>query len=270
MTFNPDSQASTPKETPRQESTIHLPAPASQPIVYSVSQHYNHSAHVARSAVPHSQHSQPCSQQVQSQTQRRSSEPPQTELSPVENILRTYGLDPATLTPSQLQLFRVADDSQKLRLLELWSICPPIKAEEIPALAWSSTSVDQEEQLARLRYQRQQNNTLSLDGTPVLQTAGGAWNRQNEAPDTEPYMSSGYEELMRREYERQSNNNKSRDVCSHFGSAIGGCHYSRAIDPVYKGYGLQAEQQAQLEMASQYGAFDQFRGTTMEVDVMDM
>ncbi|KAG5979946.1 hypothetical protein E4U55_004547 [Claviceps digitariae] len=260
MTFNPDSHVSHAKEIHKQEPVLPFAAPASQPIVYSVSQHYNHSAHVAKSsAQPPLQQVQ----QVQTQTQRRSSEPPLTVLSSVEDILRNHGLDPAVLTPSQLQLFRIADDAQKLRLLDLWSICPPNKAEEIPSLAWSSSSVDQEEQMARLRYERHQNPTMSLDGTPV-QAPGGQWTQQNEMPQSEPYMTSGYEELMRREHERQSSQNKSRDVYSHFGSAIGGCHHSRATDPVYRGSCQSEQQLLQLEMASQYGA------AVMETDAMDM
>lgn len=262
MTFSPDLHASTPKEIPNQETTINMPVPASQPIVYSISQHYHHSAHHATSPP------QQPAEQVQSPIPRPSSEPPQTELSSVEYILRNNGLDPAILTPSQLQLFRIADDAQKTRLLELWSICPPNKAEEIPALAWSSTSVDQEEQMARLRYERQQNTAMSLDGTPV-QTAEGRWTQQNGASETEPYMASGYEELMRREYERQSIGNKPRDVYNHLGSAVGGCHYSRASDPVYKGSDYHAQRQ-QLDMAAQYGAFEQSRDAAMEVDAMDM
>ncbi|KAG5987218.1 hypothetical protein E4U43_005183 [Claviceps pusilla] len=269
MTFNPDCHVSRSRDiSKQQEPTLHLPAsPAPQPIVYSVSQHYNHSAHIARSSAQ--QPPQQPQTQPQTQPQRRSSEPPLTEIPPVEDILRSHGLDPAILTPSQLQLFRIAHDAQKLRLLELWSIYPPNKADEIPALAWSSTSVDQEEQMARLRYERHQNTTMSLDGTPV-QTPAGQWTQQqHETPQSEPYMSSGYEELMRREYERQCHQNKSRDVYPHFGSAIGGCHYSRATEPVYKSPYLaegqqQQQQQQQLAMASQYGA------ATMDMDAMDM
>lgn len=259
MTFNPDFHASTPKDISMHEPTVNIPGPTAQPIVYSVSQHYNHSAHIAKPA-PQKQAGQ--------QTQRPSSEPPQTEFSPVEVILRNYGLDPNILTPSQLQLFRTADDAQKLRLLELWSICPPNKAEDIPALAWSSTSVDKEEQMARLRHERQQNTTMSLDGT-LVQTVEGRWTQQIQATDSEPYIVSGYEELMRREYEQQATTDRLRDVYNHFGSAVRGCHYSRATDPVYRGAEYHAQQQ-KLYMASQYEACEQFRGVHAEVDAMDM
>jgi hypothetical protein len=256
LTFNPELHASSPKETPRQE------APASQPIVYSISQHYHHSAHTVRPAPLQepgvAEHNQP---------QRPSSEPPQSELPPMERILRKYGIDPALLTPSQVQLFRIADEPQMLRLIELWSIYPPNRAEDIPALAWSSTSLEQEEHLARMRYEKQQNPTMSLDGTPV-QADDGKWS-QSAATESEPYMLSGYEELMRREYECQSVDTKARDVYNHYGSALGSNRYSRSTDPVYKGPDY-TQQQQHLEMASQYGAFEQFRGGSMQVDAMDV
>ncbi|KHN99983.1 uncharacterized protein MAM_01907 [Metarhizium album ARSEF 1941] len=258
LTFNPDFHVSAQKDTLRQEPAPLAPVP--QPIVYSISQHYHHSAHTAKAAA------QPYENHGQCQPQRPSSEPPQSELSPMEMTLRSYGIDPAVLTPSQVQLFRIADDPQKLRLLELWSICPPSRAEDIPSLAWSSTTLDQEEHLAKMRYERQHNPAMSLDGTQV-QTADGKWT-QHMAAESEPYMTSGYEELMRREYERQSVDNKARDVYNHYGTAVGSDRYTRSNDPVYKGPDYDQQQQ-HSEMAAQYGAFEQLRNASMPSDAMD-
>ncbi|EFY90913.1 hypothetical protein MAC_03029 [Metarhizium acridum CQMa 102] len=259
LTFNPDFHVSAQKETARQEPTP--AAPVSQPVVYSISQHYHHSAHTAKSAAQLSEN------QGQCRPQRPSSEPPQSEISTTEMILRGYGVDPAVLTPSQVQLFRVADDPQKLRLIELWSICPPNRAEDIPSLAWSSTTLGQEEHLAQMRYERQHNSTMSLDGT-LVQTDDGKWTQQVSA-ESEPYMISGYEELMRREYERQSIDTTARDVYNHYGTAVGSNRYSRSTDPVYKGPDYDQQQQ-QLGMAVQYDSFEQFRNASMPVDAMDV
>lgn len=244
MTFNP---ATVPKEMPQPEPVAE---PAYTTPVYSISQHYHHSAHIVRP--------QP------EQTQRTSSEPPQSDAMSSEVILRNHGVDPATLTPSQLQLFRIAEVAQKRRLIELWSICPPNRGGEIPALAWSSTTVEQEEHLAQIRYERQQNNqVMSLDGTPV-QTTDSRWAQQS-APESEPYMLSGYEELMRREREEQS---RPKDAYSHFGTAVGGPSYTPRTDPVYMGADY-ARQQQMMDMATQYGAYERFRGSE-EVDGMDV
>lgn len=170
-----------------------------------------------------------------------------------------FNIDPTTLTPAQLQLFRTADDPQKQRLIELWLISPPTKGADIPSLAWSSTSVEQEERLAQLRFDREQEQVMSLDGTSV-QTADGTWADQRS--DSEPYMTSGYEELMRREQQRQA---EPRAVYNHFGNAIGSRTYSTATDPVFMGPDT-VRQQEQMNMATQYGAFEQFRsGDAMDV-----
>ncbi|KAM4059078.1 hypothetical protein HRG_008052 [Hirsutella rhossiliensis] len=254
LTLNPELRASTPKEAPRQEPSLSPSAPP-QPIVYSISQHYHHSAHVVKPSAPQAEAPAP---------QRPSSEPPQSDMSLSETILRHYGIDAATLTPSQLQLFRIADEPQKLRLIELWSICPPNRGEEIPALAWSSVTLEQEEQLARMRFERQQQNqVMSLDGTQV-QAADGRWSH----PDSEPYVVSGYEELMRRENERNAAGNRSTDIYSHFGTSVGGPSYTPATDPVYLGLDVTRQQQ-QMEMATQYGAFEHLRSAA-EADAMDV
>ncbi|WXC54668.1 hypothetical protein SNK03_000659 [Fusarium graminearum] len=237
LTFNSVPEpAPVPQEQPK--------ADYAEPIVYT-SVHYTHSAHITQAA----QHQE---------IPRRSSEPPQTQAPSVEAILLHHGVNPATLTPSQLQLFKVAEPPQQERLIELWNICPPGNGGDIPALAWSSTTVENEEQLARIRYDRlsQQHQVMSLDGTQV-QTNDGRWVSQQE-PEMEPYMASGYEELMRREQEREARDSQPR---STYGL------YSHATDPVYMGPDYAREQQL-LAMASQYGACHGFRAP--EMDTMDV
>ncbi|CAM1506879.1 Fc.00g065200.m01.CDS01 [Cosmosporella sp. VM-42] len=255
LTFNPQPPAPIPQEEPRSEPVASASASAPPPIIYT-SVHYTHSAHIARAQAQQQA-------AAQEEVQRPSSEPPQTEMINSETILRNHGVDPSTLTPSQVQLFRIADPPQQMRLLELWTICPPSKAGDIPSLAWSSTTLEQEEHLARVRYERSnQNQVMSLDGTTV-QTGDGKWTQDIE-PDSEPYMASGYEELMRREYERQAQQDQPRDTYNHFGISQ---NYSQATDPVYMGPDY-ARQQQQMDMATQYGAFQGFRGG--EADAMEI
>ncbi|TLD31573.1 hypothetical protein PspLS_01957 [Pyricularia sp. CBS 133598] len=226
------------QEQPQQE------APEPQPITYSISQHYHHSVY----------HAAP----VPAQPERPASEPPSSEHQGVEAILTSHGVDPAGLSQSQVQLFKEADDAQKLRLLELWRICPPTATRESnPALAFNSTSLEQEEQLARMRYEEQQQMddamAMSMDGTPVMvpiQGGDGRWQVPETAQDymMEPYMSSGYEELAR--------------------SAMP-MAYKPATDPVYKSACLPIDYRSvhmpidwalrQQTMEDQYGAFAQCR-----------
>ncbi|SPN96828.1 uncharacterized protein DNG_00348 [Cephalotrichum gorgonifer] len=211
------NQIASPMPSPAPEQ------PAAAPIIYSISQHYHHSTHI------------PLRQQglEQQAPPRRSSEPPQSEQESCEGMLRAHGIDPSTLGPSQTQLFRIAAPDQKARLVELWSIFPPANRDENPSVAWNSTTMEQEEQMARMRYERQQQENAMNTGYVTLQSTEGRW-------EAEPYMQSGYEELMRREEEESRlRTDRPKDAYSHFGVAVGGareeaaCSYSRATDPVY-------------------------------------
>lgn len=200
------------------------PSPAPAPISYSISQHYHHSTHITRQQDTEQQN-----------PQRRASEPLQSEQDSCEAMLRAHGVEPSALGPSQTQLFRIAGPEQRARLVELWKICPPANREVNPTLAWASTTVEQEEQLARMRYdQQQQENSMSVDCSAV-QSADSRWDT-----GAEPYMQSGYEYLMRREEQRSRPlADGPKDAYSHFGMSAGGprdqasCSYSRATEPVY-------------------------------------
>lgn len=249
-----------------------VPAKVEAPIVYSVSQHYHHSAHLASQ-----------------QPSRPASEPPQTDQFTHEIILARHGVDVNSLSPSQLDLFKTADASQQMRLVELWRICPPGyggHALTHGLVNMPITSFEQEEALAMVRYERQMNeerllrtggdqhamdseSTMSDESvtTPMPMTPiQGGDSRWNSA---EPYMASGYEILAHREYERSAG--PSKDIYSHFGTAIGGPNYNQATDPVYNstrdinnysnvgGDWAQLMEQRRQAMENQYGAFTQFQ-----------
>jgi hypothetical protein len=235
-----------PQEQPSQQQSV------PEPIKYSISQHYHHSAHIVHEDEP------------VVELQRPSSEPPQTQPS-AEQILSHHGIDPSCLSPQQIELFKTADIPQQIRLVELWQIYPPANSQSNLNVAWANTTVEQEELLAQLRHEQklaeeeaQRNTVMSLDGTPLtpVQSSDGHWVNMTYV---EPYMMSGYEMLARREYEesvkRQQEEEMSRpkDVCTHFGFAVDGNHYSPATDPVYAG-DWSHQQQA---MENQYGAYQQ-------------
>ncbi|RDL36892.1 Uncharacterized protein BP5553_06244 [Venustampulla echinocandica] len=239
------------------------PTPAPEPITYSISQHYHHSTHL-----PTQQPSRPAS------------EPPQTDQLTAEIILARHGVDVSSLFPSQLDLFRTADPTQQMRLVELWRICPPDYGGH--ALSqdlgnWPMTSFEHEESMAKLRYERQMmeermarvggdmgSDTMSDSSTtaPLTPIQGGDGRWAGSLQPAEPYMTSGYEQLAQREYERSQG--PSKDIYSHFGTAVGGPSYSHSTDPVYKNVGDnvggdwgQLLQHRQMAMENQYGAFEQ-------------
>lgn len=258
LSFQPQQQ-----HTSNQPEPAPAPAPAEEPFIYS-SCHYTHSAHI-KPTPP-----------------RPASEPPQSELLTVELVLSQNGVDPSALyPPSQIDLFRTADEAQQLRLVELWRICPPEYSHNVAhSIAHNATSMEQEESSAKMRYERQMmeerlsrtggDQAMDSDGmsdvstnqplTPI-QGSDGRWG----ALHAEPYMASGYEALAAREYAHSAALSSSpQDTYSHFGSAVGGNKYVQATDPVYANVGgdweaMVRERQRinQQSMENQYGAYQQ-------------
>jgi len=215
---------------------------------------------------------------------------PATDQQTTEIILSRHGVDAATLLPSQIDLFRSADASQQMRLVELWRICPPnYVAAAQDSGHWPTTSFEQEETMAQRRYERQmleerasRSSDMGLsDGTediisdgeqsnaPITPIQGGdsRWGEiihDNHA--SEPYMMSGYESLAQKEYELSAEKQPSKDIYSHFGTAVGGPSY-RATDPVYKSVqdihqwpNVNHTNQQQQTMENTYGVFAQEHG----------
>jgi hypothetical protein len=180
-----------------------------------------------------------------------------------------------------------------MRLVELWRISPPNYGGHALAQdlgTWPATSFQQEEVMAKLRYERQMleerasrtqmtedqpehfdGEDMMSDGEhsnpPITPIQGGDGRWPGATPlahASEPYMISGYESLAQREYELSASR-PSKDVYSHFGTAVGGASYSRSTDPVYighnpnvsDGWARRTQEQQQQAMEDQYGAFSQ-------------
>jgi hypothetical protein len=222
-----------------------VPVQEQPKITYSVSQHYHHSAHVAR---------QPNLEAPQPPQQRPASEPPQPEYQATASVLSQHGVDPSVLSRAQLELFKTVDDEQKMYLLQLWRYSPPTNSNDNPTLAWSSTTVEQEEQLVRLRKEAEAlaTSTMSLDGTPVptpMQGGDSRWPVTAAQSYMEPYMSAGYAE---RPLETGSG--------GYFGNngRAGGPHYTPATDPVYRAQNVgvvdwQPQRNEKEKMENDYG-----------------
>ncbi|KAK7738482.1 hypothetical protein SLS53_006001 [Cytospora paraplurivora] len=237
-------------------------------IIY-ISQHYTHSAHVMQQ--PQQQQQQQPQSPQDEPMQRPSSEPPLSNLQDLELLLRSHGVNTTALSLPQVELFRNAGDSQKMRLIQLWTICPPTDGADNPTLTWTTTTVEQEELLAQrrleLQHQQQQQEqraqqqagpvtevVMSLDGTETettlgsspaassMQSADGRWPPpSSQHHHMEPYMQSGYEELARREYEASAR-------------GAGAGQYKPATDPVYGAAGGVVDWDRQQWMESQYGS----------------
>lgn len=208
----PSQQAPVINEQTRPQQYIQ---PDLKPITY-ISQHYHHSTHIVPQSLV-------------------ASTPGDT----VSFILRSHGVDASTLSSAQLLLFNQGTTVQKMRLIELWRINPPIAGGHAALTSnWPGTSFEREEELARLRYETTLSDCArisktcshSVDSgddmmsdsevsnapvTPVL-SQDGRWDQMGHV---EPYMMSGYEALAAREYEA---------------SMQSGSGYARSTNAVYK------------------------------------
>ncbi|KAJ8105934.1 hypothetical protein OPT61_g9877 [Boeremia exigua] len=205
----------------QQQEFQQQPEPEAPKAIVYASSHYTHSHHVVPT--------------------RSASAPPartQIELSELGAILLRNSINPELLFPSQVELFQNADDDQRLRLLELWRISPPQGRQGYPAdtdynlsrqlYDWPPTSLAQEEAMAKLRYEKtQEQQRRDLSASPQA---------------AEPYMLSGYDMLAKREYEQSAKQTT----------------YSQATDPVYNAsnQGLwQKNGDSLSSMENNYGAF---------------
>jgi len=228
------SQTVAPPVQPVQQTPE--PEQAPKQIVYA-SQHYTHSHHVPI---------------------RSASEPAlktHIDASDLHAVLLRNSIDPSLLFPSQLDLFQNADDDQRLRLLELWRISPPTGRQGHPAgtdynmsrqlYDWPPTSLAQEEAMAKLRYERQQADAVQQE---AIQQHQQQLDQSMSAAGAEPYMSSGYEMMARREYEESARAENALKESNK---------YNQATDPVYNtGNGLwQKSVGSVADMENNYGAY---------------
>ena len=129
-------------------------SPTTNTVTY-ISQHYHHSGHQIR---------------------------PEPNVS---SVLAEVGVDASVLFPSQLQLFKNADPEQQQRLLQLWSISPPTPGKQLLGSHlgnWPQTSMQQEEEAARLRWEATERDRLKNVGVPS----------QEQIRSAEPYIMRGY------------------------------------------------------------------------------
>jgi hypothetical protein len=246
---------------------IRQTTPPQQAITYSITQHYHHSAHVAAQATA-------------PKPPRPVSQSNSTDQLTTDIILARHGVDVTTLFPSQIELFKTADASQQMRLVELWRISPPNYGGHALAKdvgTWPATTFEQEEAMAQVRFERQimdeqasraQNtepveisDDMMSDGeqsnAPLTPIQGGD-SRWGGSHHVEPYMASGYETLAAREYDLSARQ-QPKDIYSVFGTHIGGAAYVQKTDPVYasptNGWMTRTAEQQQQAMENQYGAF---------------
>ncbi|KAK0751744.1 hypothetical protein B0T18DRAFT_76358 [Schizothecium vesticola] len=221
LTFSQPPPAPTP-------APVQAQAPVEEPKIVYISQHYTHSAHVARNdAQPPARHHT-----------RAASEPPQPDHSAAQAILIAHGVDPSGLSSAQLSLFTRVEDSEKGYLVNLWGTYPPSRNDN-PTFGWSMTSMSLEESLALERCQRLDSRrqgegvvVMSLDGTPLTPVHAGPEHSMDIYSDSEPYMISGFEELAQQVPPGGSDASKERPL-SFSAAPVTSAFNPAHSDPVY-------------------------------------
>ena len=252
-----------------------------QPIKYFISQHYNHSAHLASSG-------------SHSDIPAQFSGVTGTDQTAAEIILARNGLDPSALFPSQLELFMRADVSQQMRLIELWRTAPSDYGAQAYALEFRqlppshfmqegiSTISRGEHQMEEYERQgppatdvtgrREAQMGMMVDGDGINQGSVSSMDgitRRGEflsTPAAEPYIVSGYEDLAKREYEdqvaeqqwRHQQHQHQQPGFSPLGSAVSQlqemARQNHALGPVDQRIAYLGEQhEGQGSIAYQYG-----------------
>ncbi|PYH94412.1 hypothetical protein BO71DRAFT_228634 [Aspergillus ellipticus CBS 707.79] len=202
--------------------------PHSSPAMYSITQHYHHSAHIARQMAT----ADPLAKDFRMHTEGT-------------DILRQHKIDPSSLSLQQLELFEGAIPEQRSRLIQIWQISPEhryepnhdIIGDSLPKLEASSGVST----MAEAPYQSYR--------TPA---SSGHKNVDDSLPYAEPYMVNGYE--------ARENNVLSAPQAMHpINEPTSGRPRRLATDPVYhyaqsRGW-WESVQSGSMEY--QYGLFEE-------------
>lgn len=228
---NISSTMSNSDRTPLQPETIDSPnsVPAEPvSINYSISQHYTHSAHIV---------------QAMNTNETLPSdffESPPKGLS-IYQILDQHNIPPSCLLRSQLTLFEQADEDQRARLIQLWTISPPNRtrgggqALTNRISEYQTRNLEQEEESV---WPQQQGNVLKESCQSEVQLKYGhgeygSWYGESGLEDAETYITSGYEQLAQRDYNAQGIRTGPTSISTSTGLIFGN-RWNHATDPIYQ------------------------------------
>ena len=230
-------------------------------INYSISQHYTHSAHIVP-AVNAEQKS--ASQTVDSRPRSLS----------IYQILAQNNIPPSSLVRSQLTLFEQADEDQRARLIQLWSLSPPHRTRNVGqpvvkrAGEYQAGASEYTGDLAWLHQQRKAFDQSFHRESELKYDYGDyySWLRDNHSGNAETYITSGYEQLAQRDYDEQRMQAIPANLSTSAGLIFGG-RYNHATDPNHQGRGWHDDHLGQQDVGHHQYSFHDYsnrRYTQME------
>ncbi|PWY76344.1 hypothetical protein BO94DRAFT_197308 [Aspergillus sclerotioniger CBS 115572] len=219
---------------PEEDQGVQHP-PIASPEMYSISQHYHHSAHLVRENATR----------------------PSTEGTngAISETLRQHNVDPSTLSPKQMELFEHAMPEQQSRLIQIWQI-----SSEHSYATTSSVVGRNQSDLGTADVA----STVAIVSTPFGWTTRSGDREMCDVPVrseseddvhqyAEPYMVTGYETMPQR------SNGLSASQPTHIvAEPTTGSPYKLASDPIYYAQGRRWWESTQPGlMEYQYGLFDE-------------
>lgn len=246
---------------------------------YSISQHYTHSAHIGKASnnvVPVSttvtENPDTCLQNGHNLQQYTTSAhnvgvvnavsapnfsvgTPNRGLSIYQTLVQHH-IHVASLLPSQITLFERADDDQRSRLIQLWSISPGMAignqgtADGIDE--YQNVTIEREEEQSLARWKEILSSDMDLEVAHACVPT--CISNREPIQAAEVYMKSGYEQLAERDYQMQERQ------FVNVAPAVGGMisiPYKQVTDPVY-----QAKWQFE-NMEHEYAMYDQLTRDTV-------
>ena len=268
---------------PSEDSGYQSQGSEEQPIKYSITQHYHHSAHQARS----SSVSEPRSEETWKADQ--------IDEMTAKIILARNGVDPSALFPSQLNLFRRSNVGEQTRLIEIWRAALSKGRNQAYDLEFQQSSIRKvtgQQEPPNVSYQEQTLQTDELEGWGNHEGAQIDTNMTTmdaiigeDTPQTglmsitehssgsatsfsiaEPYMASGYQHLAQRDYENLLQGHQ-KESFSPLGSAVSypptsnnnnsNSGFNNATDPVYKQRSASLAVLGHEDLAYQMGTMEQ-------------
>lgn len=199
-------------------------------INYSISQHYTHSAHIVQAMNMEQQTSG--SKMIESRPRGLS----------IYQILAQHNIPPSSLVQSQLTLFEQADEDQRARLIQLWSLSPPQRTRNRGQPLTSRAGeyqvgvLEQAEESAWPQRQGKIPEKVFQNEADLKYDHGdySGWFNGSSLEDVETYMTSGYEQLAQRDYEEHRRQAIPANLSTSAG-LIFGDRYNHATDPIYQG-----------------------------------
>lgn len=248
-------------------------------INYSISQHYTHTAHIVKTPsivvpvsktvkespdirFPSGTNSQQCLESLHNidvvngvSVPTLTMETPNRGLSIYQTLAQNH-IRVASLLPSQVTLFEKADDDQRSRLIQLWSISPGItlgfQGMNDGIDDYQNLTIEREEEQALARWKEILSSDMDLEVAHACVPI--CLSNREHIQAAEVYMKSGYEQLAERDYQKQER--EFMNVAPAVGGMIS-IPYKQATDPVY-----QAKWQFD-NMEHEYAMYDQLTTDTV-------